>query len=93
MAQQHHHENLSQHTSVYLQDRNRDPGYWSTTRMLLECALCMTAANQKLLEQDPYAGGCPGGVLSPSAAFGLTLHERLKSAGYELTVEDGASVS
>lgn len=48
----------------------------------------MTPANRKLLAEDPYAGACPGGVLSPSAAFGLTLHARLKAAGYELYVED-----
>lgn len=28
------------------------------------------------------------GVLSPSAAFGLVLHDRLTAAGYELKVSD-----
>jgi short subunit dehydrogenase-like uncharacterized protein len=50
----------------------------------------MVPANQELLEQDPYAGECGGGVLGPSAAFGLTLHQRLKAAGYELSVKDAA---
>lgn len=31
---------------------------------------------------------CAAGVLAPSAAFGLVLHERLKNAGYELHVGD-----
>ena len=48
-----------------MQDMNRDPGYWSTSRMLLECALCMIPQNEKLLAADPYASACPAGALVP----------------------------
>lgn len=78
------HEPVRVHASIA--DMHRDPTYWSTTRMVLECALCMIPQNKELLAQDPYASICPAGVLSPSAAFGLVLHDRLTAAGYELKV-------
>lgn len=69
-----------------LQDRNRDPGYWSTSRMLLESALCM-ALQEEELARDPYASKNPAGVLTPAAALGLVLVGRLKRAGYEIDVK------
>lgn len=45
-----------------LQDMNRNGGYWSTSRMLLECAMCMIPQNEKLLAADPYASACPSGA-------------------------------
>jgi hypothetical protein len=45
-----------------VQDMKRSPGYWSTARMILECAMCMIPENEKLLAQDPYASTCPAGA-------------------------------
>lgn len=70
-----------------LQDGHRDGGYLSTSRMILECALCM-ALQEDDVQADPYASQNPGGILTPSAAYGLVLHERLKNAGYELEVNN-----
>lgn len=67
-----------------LQDMHRDPGYLSTSRMVLESALCL-ALQQDALRADPYASKCPAGILTPAAAMGLVLVERLKNAGYEVT--------
>lgn len=51
----------------------------------------------KLSETDSthcrLTGLCNAGVLSPSAAFGLVLHDRLKDAGYELFVGDSEKKS
>lgn len=55
--------------------------------MLLECALCI-AYQEDDLAADPYASQNPGGVLTPSSAFGLVLHRRLHAAGLDLSVED-----
>lgn len=70
-----------------MQDPCRDPGYLGTTRMLLECALC-SALQEADLAADPYASQNPGGVLTPSSAFGLVLHGRLNAAGVLLSVAD-----
>ena len=51
---------------------DQDPGYGSTSKMLSECAVC--------LARDPLPDA--GGVLTPAAAMGGPLLERLrKSAG------------
>eukprot|EP00892_Ulva_mutabilis_P009618 jgi/Ulvmu1/7028/UM033_0087.1 len=71
----------------FIKDGHRDGGYLSTSRMLLECALCM-ALQEDDLQADPYASENPGGILTPSAALGLVLHERLRNSGYELDVCD-----
>ena len=71
--------------SFMLQDPNRDGGYWSTSRMVLESALCLSL-QASALNTDPYASKHPSGVLTPAAAFGLVLLQRLKEAGYEATV-------
>jgi short subunit dehydrogenase-like uncharacterized protein len=48
--------------------------------MILETALSM-ALQMDDIKQDPYAGQHAGGVLSPAAATGKVLLERLKHAG------------
>ena len=48
----------------------RDPGYGSTSRMISECALCLT--------RDVREGG--EGVGTPAAVFGVALIERLEAA-------------
>lgn len=45
-----------------MQDMKRSGGYWSTSRMILECAMCMIPENEKLLASDPYASACPSGA-------------------------------
>lgn len=78
---------IRRHASPCIQDPNRDGGYLATSRMLLECALCI-AYQEDDLAADPYASRNPGGVLTPSSAFGLVLHGRLRRAGLNLSVED-----
>ncbi|KAG1666899.1 hypothetical protein FOA52_013533 [Chlamydomonas sp. UWO 241] len=63
---------------------SRDPGYWSTSRMILEAGLCMVLDDAKL-----KASGCAqGGVLTASAALGMTLVERLRAAGFTFKVTE-----
>ena len=50
----------------------RDPGYGSTSRMIVQCALALVEAQG------------PGGIFTPVAAFGLPFVERLARAGLEL---------
>jgi len=72
---------------AHIGDPKRDPGYWSTSRMLLEAGLCLALQEKQLKES-----GCKeGGVMSPAAALGLTYVERLRQAGYiwEVTEVDG----
>jgi short subunit dehydrogenase-like uncharacterized protein len=57
-------------------DKNRDPGYWGTSRMVLEAALCL-ALQQKELDADPEL--VHGGVITPAAAMGNKLIDRLKN--------------
>uniref|UniRef100_A0A7S3RBG0 Saccharopine dehydrogenase NADP binding domain-containing protein n=1 Tax=Dunaliella tertiolecta TaxID=3047 RepID=A0A7S3RBG0_DUNTE len=65
----------------------RDPGYWSTSRMVLESALCL-ALDDEAIKQS---GKCrDGGVLTPASAMGLVLMERLKAAGLKFTVHGPA---
>lgn len=58
-------------------DMHRDPGYWGTSRLLLEAALCLALDKQDL-------NACPdvlkGGVLTPSSALGPILQKRLENA-------------
>ena len=56
-------ESFENSKTVCMQDMHRDPGYWSTSRMLLECAICMIPKHEKLLKADPYASTCPSGAL------------------------------
>ncbi|MEL7466472.1 MAG: saccharopine dehydrogenase NADP-binding domain-containing protein [Pseudomonadota bacterium] len=57
---------------------DRDPGYGSTSKMIAECALCLTEA----------AAGRAGGVLTPASAFGGAIIDRLRArAGLTFEVE------
>ena len=60
---------------------DRDPGYGSTSRMIVEAALC--------LAQDLSREHTPGGVWTAGAAMGLALVRRLEThAGLRFTIED-----
>jgi hypothetical protein len=48
-------------------DKARDPGYWGTSRMVLEAALCL-AMQQKQLDADPSV--LKGGVLTSASVSG-----------------------
>ncbi|EFJ53178.1 hypothetical protein VOLCADRAFT_86200 [Volvox carteri f. nagariensis] len=61
----------------------RDPGYWSTSRMLLETGLALVLDAPRLAA-DPRLSR--GGVLSPAAACGTVLIERLRAAGFTFEV-------
>lgn len=54
-----------------------DPGYQSTPVMLGESALALVLGGGRIHDQ--------GGVLTPAAAFGEVLTERLQAAGFEIT--------
>lgn len=59
------------------EDLHRDPGYWGTSRLLLEAGLCLALQKDELEKLD-----CPvkkGGVLTPASALGPVLLERLRS--------------
>jgi len=56
-----------------------DPGYAATSVMLGESALCLA------LDRDRLPGRA--GVLTPAAAMGTTLADRLRSAGHTLTAQ------
>ncbi len=78
----------------YRQDR-RDCGYWSTSRMLLETGLALVLEAPRLAREAAAGrihGG--GGVLTPAAACGPVLLDRLRGAGFEFSVDsvDGKPV-
>lgn len=52
----------------------RDPGYLETSRIALEAGLCLALQGEELTEK----GHLQGGVLTPAAAMGSVLRERLK---------------
>jgi short subunit dehydrogenase-like uncharacterized protein len=56
-----------------------DPGYGETAKMLGESALCLALDRAEL--------GSAGGVLTPAAAMGLRLVERLRRAGMGFAVD------
>ncbi|MEM6455839.1 MAG: saccharopine dehydrogenase NADP-binding domain-containing protein [Acidobacteriota bacterium] len=60
-----------------------DPGYGETARMAAESALCLVA------DRDQLPSG--GGVLTPAAAMGARLAERLRAIGMTLEIVDGPS--
>jgi len=64
----------------------RDPGYWDTSRMVLEAALCF------VLDGDAVAAESGGkvGVLTPASGLGRVFLRRLEAAGFGLpgVVED-----
>jgi len=66
-------------------DPSRDPGYWGTSRMVLEAGLAL-ALQQSELDADPSL--LKGGVLTPASALGLVLIERLKVAGLTFQIKE-----
>jgi short subunit dehydrogenase-like uncharacterized protein len=58
---------------------HRDPGYGGTALMLGEAGLCLALETDKLPAR--------AGVLTPATAMGSALVERLRGAGFELSVE------
>jgi len=58
-------------------DMHRDPGYWGTSRLVLEAALCL-ALDKKELNACPEV--LKGGVLTPASALGPILQKRLENA-------------
>lgn len=69
------------------QDAHRDPGYWGTSRMLLEAGLCL-AHDSDLLAKSGYASG---GVLTPASAMGTVLMRRLQAAGVKFQILENES--
>ncbi|GAB4821880.1 hypothetical protein N2152v2_008926 [Parachlorella kessleri] len=65
-------------------DGARDPGYWGTARMLLECALCMALQEDDLKRERTV----PGGFLTPAAALGTVLVDRLRQSGIAVVVRE-----
>lgn len=57
----------------------KDPGYGETAKMLAESALCLAQGE----------GERNGGILTPAAAMGMALVERLREAGMTFSVESG----
>jgi short subunit dehydrogenase-like uncharacterized protein len=57
----------------------RDPGYGETAKMLGESALCLALDGAEL--------GSPGGILTPAAAMGMRLVDRLRSAAMVFEVD------
>ena len=59
---------------------DRDPGYGSTSKMIVEAALC--------LAQDIDRTQTPGGVWTPGAAMGMALLRRLQArAGLSFEID------
>lgn len=68
---------------VILGDAGRDPGYWSTARIVLEAGLGLALQQGEIRAQQ----GLPtGGVLTPATGLGDVLARRLKRAGYSVIV-------
>lgn len=59
---------------------NGDPGYLQTAKMVSEAALCLL--------RDAEACPCNYGVLTPSAALGQPLIDRLRAKGIEFFLND-----
>lgn len=66
-------------------DYHRDPGYFSTSRMVLEAGLAL-ALQQAELDADEKV--LKGGVITPASGIGQVLIDRLKRAGYVFEVEE-----
>ena len=77
---------MSQHVSRVPKLRqaltfNTDPGYRDTARMLAESALTL------ILDGDKAGVSKTGGVITPSAACGSALLNRLVQSGCEYSVD------
>lgn len=68
-----------------LGDPKRDPGYWGTSRMVLEAALTLALQRDEL---DKDSGVLHGGVLTPASALGATYMDRLRAAGLKFEVKE-----
>jgi short subunit dehydrogenase-like uncharacterized protein len=66
-------------------DEHRDPGYWGTSRLVLECALCL-ACQQKELDDDDTV--LKGGILTPASALGMYGIARLRAAGIHFRMRE-----
>ena len=58
---------------------NRDPGYGATATMLAQSAMCLAF-------DEPREDVLPGGILTPSAAMGMALVDRLNAADVTFTL-------
>lgn len=72
-------ENGENRTEVFISDTN-DPGYGSTAIMLAESALCLALDKDEL--PNEY------GVITPAVAMGTKIADRLKKAGFNISVSD-----
>eukprot|EP01025_Chloroclados_australasicus_P062609 TRINITY_DN8225_c0_g1_i11.p4 TRINITY_DN8225_c0_g1~~TRINITY_DN8225_c0_g1_i11.p4 ORF type:complete len:113 (-),score=13.92 TRINITY_DN8225_c0_g1_i11:377-715(-) len=63
-------------------DAHRDPGYWGTSRYVLESALCLALQHEELKQ----GGYMEGGILTTASAMGNVLIERLRKAGVEFDI-------
>ena len=66
------------------EDKGRDPGYWGTSRMLVEIGVALATQGAELEK----AGCLKGGFLTPATAGGSVLVERLNKAGMRFEVVD-----
>lgn len=70
-------------------DKTRDPGYWGTSRLLLEAALCLALDMDALNACDEVL---KGGVLTPASGLGVVYAERLHKAGIECDTDASATI-
>jgi short subunit dehydrogenase-like uncharacterized protein len=72
------------HTLGAVVTGDRDPGYGSTARMIVQSALCLLHEADRSVAQ--------GGVWTPGAAMGMLLVQRLRQyAGLTFEIESAAS--
>lgn len=68
--------------TAILKDK-RDPGYYSTARLILEAALCLALQEDQLAAAGLNQGGC----LTPASAVGLFIVDRLRAADLTFDIE------
>eukprot|EP00884_Botryococcus_braunii_P002307 jgi/Botrbrau1/12077/Bobra.0186s0005.1 len=68
---------------VESEHRHADPGYLSTSRLVLESALCLALEGERRNELGCQMAGFP----TPAAAFGKVLIERLRKAGVTFRIK------
>lgn len=89
-------EDTTKPVYVKLEDNHGYPGYWSTSKMLLECAMSLIFDRERIEDASalqgalhPRPASCVlrlGGVLTPASAFGLVPLDRLKRGGFVVEV-------
>ncbi len=72
-------EELERRLEVSISDNN-DPGYGSTSKMIVEVALCLALDKNKIPQHF--------GVITPAVALGKVIVERLKKADFHIRVTD-----